>query len=200
MSEIDEVEVRKRGRPKGSRGASALKRWVPTEWRPEYTAIVALSATGLSNKAVGDHFGYGPQQISNIINQPQAVEIRRLLTRQLAEHAGKSIGERVAALQDIALKRVEDYVKSDDFYERAPTQMFDRALKVLQGSGAISDPEGSKGNSTTHNTQNNLLVLNEELANKLSEGIARALQVREVHSDIKPISVEPKKLTGLVAD
>lgn len=198
MSDIDEApnaEVLDENAP---RTARATKRWTPKEWRPEYTAIVALSCTGLSNEAVGKQFNYGKQQISNILNTEQAKEIRKLIHSQILKDQETSIPDRLKSLQDKALTRVEEFIGRTDLIEKSPFQTFDRALKVLQGTETLKGPEQSNSGGTTNIQQNNF-VLSDSAARSLSDGLAMAMRVAQLHADVTAESVQPKKLTGLVA-
>lgn len=188
MDNIDDVKPKVR----------ILKRWKPKEWRPEYTAIVALSCTGLSNAAVGKHFGYGQQQISNILNQPEALEIRKLIGNQLLETAVLSIPERLQKLQNVALSRVENLLNDDERARANPLQIFDRSFKFLQASGQLKDGyESSRGggNTNTVNIQTNNLVVPPELLQRLADGLDKAKRVAEMHK-VEPISIEPKSRAG----
>lgn len=184
--------------PKILRGAKATKRWSPKEWRPEYTAIVALSCTGLSNEAVGKHFNYSKQQISNILNQPEAIKIREVISTNLLETSKLSMADRMIKLQSKALERVETVLNDEEMAHRSPMQIFDRAFKFLQASSPELSPENSPTGNSTTNIQNNI-VLNEALANKLIQGLDLAQRVKDVHANVTATSVEPKSLTGLTA-
>lgn len=183
----------------GARGAKAKKRWTPKEWRPEYTAIVALSATGMSNEAVGKHFNYTKVHISNILRCPEAAKIRELINAQLLEDATVSLPDRLKRVQDQALSQVEKYFARTELIDKAPFQVFDRALKVLQGTNAMANPD-AKNNGATTNIQQNTFVLSDAAAKALTEGLAKSQLVAQLHPNVEPVSVEPKKLTGLVSD
>jgi hypothetical protein len=184
----------------GPRGAKAKKRWTPKEWRPEYTAIVALSATGMSNEAVGKHFNYTKVHISNILCCPQAIEIRKLINAKLLEDQTVSLPDRLKRVQDMALGHVETFMNdSRNLMEKSPFQVFDRALKVLQGTNAMVNPD-AKNNGATTNIQQNTFVLSDAAAKALTDGLAKSQLVQTLHAHLEPVSIEPKKLTGLVAD
>lgn len=183
----------------GPRGAKAKKRWTPKEWRPEYTAIVALSATGMSNEAVGKHFNYTKVHISNILNCPEAIEIRKLINAKLLEDSTISLPDRLKRVQDMALQRVETFLENREYMTKSPFQTFDRALKVLQGTNAMANPD-AKSNGATTNIQNNTLILSDAAAKSLTEGLAKSQLVAELHANVLPVSIEPKKLTGLTSD
>jgi hypothetical protein len=183
----------------GPRGAKAKKRWTPKEWRPEYTAIVALSATGMSNVAVGKHFNYTAVHISNILNCPEAIEIRKLINTKLLEDSTISQTDRIKRVQDMALGHVERFMEKKELMDKAPFQVFDRALKVLQSTNAVANPE-AKVAGTTNNVQQNNFILSDAAAKALTEGLAKSQLVAQLHADIQPVSIEPKKLTGLTSD
>jgi hypothetical protein len=195
LDEVNEAQVEN----EEPRGAKAKKRWVPKEWRPEYTAIVAMSCTGLSNEAVGKHFNYGKQQISNILNTPEAKEIRKLISAQVLKDQETSLPDRLRAVQDIALQRVEEFVNRADLMEKSPFQTFDRHLKLLQSTGTLESPDDNNKGGITNNTQNNF-ILSDSAARSITEGLKLAERVADIHKSVTAKSVEPKKLTGLVAD
>lgn len=184
----------------GPRGAKAKKRWTPKEWRPEYTAIVALSATGMSNEAVGKHFNYTKVHISNILRCPEAVRIRELINAQLLQDATISLPDRLKRVQEMAMAQVEKYFSRTDLLDKAPFQVFDRALKTLQSTNVMANPDAKNNGATTNIAQQNNLILSDAAAKALTEGLAKSQLVAQLHPNVEPVSIEPKKLTGLVSD
>lgn len=164
------------------RGAKAFKRWVPKEWRPEYEAIVALSCTGLNNEEVGRRFGYGKQQVSNILNTPQAIKLREIIVIRLREKHTESFGERLSKLNAKALERVEAVIESDDYFEKSPLAIFDRSVTFLKSQGVMKSPESINSGPTIGNVIGKAMIMTSEAANILSEGLRKANEVKVLHS------------------
>lgn len=165
-----------------SRGAKAYKRWVPKEWRPEYEAITALSCTGLSNEEVGRRFGYGKQQISNILNTPQAKALREIIVNRLREKNTETLSQRMDNLNIAALERIEAVITSDTIFERSPLAIFDRSMKVLEKTGAVKGDSSNTGNTINGNVIGKAMIMTTEAANILSEGLRKANEVKVIHS------------------
>lgn len=176
------------------RGAKVKKRWDPKEWRPEYTAIVAVSCTGLSNEVVGKQFGYTKEHISNILNTEHAKKLRQLINKRLIDSTNASQAERLDSLRNVALKRIEDVLYDDDRAVTNPLQIFDRSFKFLQATRDLA-PESEKGTSSQTNIQNNL-VLSDSAAKALTQGIAGALEVAAKFKDLTGASIEPKRIAN----
>ena len=176
------------------RGAKAKKRWNPKEWRPEYTAIVATSCTGLSNEAIAKQFGYTKEHISNILCTEQAKKIRQLINKQLLDSANQSQAERLDSLRNIALKRIEDVLYDDERAISNPLQIFDRSFKLLQATKDLA-PERDPNSGNPQNVQNNF-ILSDSAAKTLTQGIASALEVATKFKDISSASIEPRKLAA----
>jgi len=178
-----------------ARGAKSKRRWNPKEWRPEYTAIVAVSCTGLSNEEVGRQFGYTKEHISNILCTEQAVKLRQLINKRLLDSANSSQTERLDRLRDVAMRRIETVLMDDDRAVSNPLQIFDRSFKFLQATRDLApEREGASGSSQT-NIQNNF-VLGDSAASALSQGITAALNIADKFKEIPSDSIEPKKLAG----
>lgn len=171
------------GKVVGPRGAKGYKRWEPKEWLPVYEAIVTLSCTGLySNEEVGKRFGYGKQQVSNILNTPQAKKLKQQLAEKVRSENSTTIADRIAQINDSALKHVEFVMnrQSEDF--KNPLAIFDRSRKWLQDSGVLkSDTPAPPQGGSVHNTTIHAMILNGEGTERLTEGLNRANQVRVIH-------------------
>lgn len=183
--EPEKLEKRGRGRPRlvlengkfvSPRGARITKKWEPKEWRPEYEAIVALSCTGLSNTALGERFGYGKQQISNILNTPMGVKLREIIVSNLRATNNKTLGSRLDNLKENALQRVESVMKDDKLFERAPLAVFDRSIAILKTTGVVSEKNESSGNTYIQNA----MILNGAESSTLKEGLKKADEVKKL--------------------
>lgn len=195
---VEPVIDKEDGKVTGPRGAKAFKKWEPKEWRPEYEAMVALSCTGLANKDVGARFGYGAQQVSNILNTIQGKKLKEIIKERIRLSTIESAHERMGILQDNAMKNIETIIADEDnvIKTKAPLALFDRSLQILKATGAIKSDTaplqqngqpliGSVG-TINHNT----MVLSPEAAALLNEGSAKADMVKKLHGG--PVTVVPK--------
>lgn len=169
------------------RGARITKKWVPKEWRPEYEAITALSCTGLSNEALGKRFGYGKQQISNILNTPQAKKLREIIVERLRNSNNNTITDRVANIRDVAFKRVEAVLADDKQFAKTPLAIFDRSLAVLKSTGvAKTDGIGEHPVQSVTNIKNAMIV-SHQAASLINEGLAKSEEAKRLNSGDKMV-------------
>lgn len=167
----DSPVVRKRGRPLGTKnGQGFTQRWVPLEWDPIYDQMIALSITGMTNAVVGLRLGYTAQQVSNILNTPEA----KLIKQRFSEHIKKNTEISLSDLKNIATKRLADVLTNDDLAEAAPFRMFDAAAKLLSGVGALSD--GSDKVIT------NVINIPSEHVDRLAAAFAKSDEARRLNA------------------
>jgi hypothetical protein len=177
------------GKVVGPRGARAHKKWEPKKWLPIYEAIVALSCTGLDNEEVGKRFGYGKQQVSNILNTPQGKKLRELIASRVREMNIVSLEDKMAFIQNNALRNVADVIADDTgvIREKAPLALFDRSLAFLKSSGALKgdNPNSPPAthSSVTNVNQMSVMVISNEAKALLSEGMEKAKRVAEIHGN-----------------
>jgi hypothetical protein len=181
------------GKVTGPRGASAHKRWEPKQWLPIYEAIVALSCTGLSNEEVGKRFGYGKQQVSNILNTPQGKKLKELIANRIRDMNLLTLEDRMAFMQKNALGNIDKVLADEDgtIIQRAPLALFDRSLAFLKSSGALKGdqpiPPASNplvGNAKTVNVL--MAPLSQEANQLLRDGLSKAKEVEVIHGNILP--------------
>lgn len=182
------------GRVTGPRGAKAHKRWEPKNWLPIYEAIVALSCTGLSNEEVGKRFGYGKQQVSNILNTPQGKKLRELIANRIREMNLVTLEDRLGFIQANAFKNIDSVIADEDgsIRERAPLALFDRSLAFLKSSGALKgdQPTLPATNPLVGNAKTVNVVLSPEANQLLREGLSKAKEVEEIHANILPATTD----------
>jgi hypothetical protein len=172
----------------GPRGAKAFKRWEPKTWLPIYEAIVALSCTGLSNEEVGKRFGYGKQQVSNILNTPQGKKLREIIANRIREANLLTLEDRMAFIQANALKNIEGVLADETgiIAEKAPLALFDRSLAFLKASGALKGdnpiPPAGQSQLVGNAKQVNVMVISQEAKALLSEGLSKAQEVKQLHA------------------
>lgn len=186
MEETKVVE----GKYQGTRGARITKRWEPKEWLPIYEAIVALSCTGLSNEEVGKRFGYGKQQVSNILNTPQGKKLKQVIRNRVNDANIQTIAQRVANLQDNALKRVETIINDEDMFDNMSTAakmiIFDKSLAVLK-SGILKEQGPATpmipGSGAVQNIDKAIFMqVTSSQADQVAEGLMMADRAKALHS------------------
>lgn len=174
-------------------GAKITKRWVPKEWRTEYEAMVALSCTGLSNEEVGKRFGYGKQQVSNILNTPQGKKLQEIILARLRRSNEESFAERIASLQDVALTNVETVLKDEELLQRSPLAIFDRSQKFLVSSatkGFKSDsPQAPQTVQNINNSKN--IIINGVTRDSLAEAMEKSDEAKELASGLIRTTATP---------
>ena len=186
---MEEKVISPEGKVTGPRGASAHKRWEPKQWLPVYEAIVALSCTGLSNDEVGKRFGYGKQQVSNILNTPQGKKLKELIANRIREMNLLTLEDRMAFMQKNALGNVDKVLADEDgtIMQRAPLALFDRSLAFLKSSGALKgDIPQSSGNTLVGNAKTVNVVLSPEANQLLRDGLSKAKEVEVIHGNLIP--------------
>jgi hypothetical protein len=186
---MEEQVISPEGKITGPRGASAHKRWEPKQWLPIYEAIVALSCTGLSNEDVGKRFGYGKQQVSNILNTPQGKKLKELIANRIREMNLLTLEDRMAFMQKNALGNIDKVLADEDgtIIQRAPLALFDRSLAFLKSSGALKgDIPQSSGNTLVGNAKTVNVVLSPEANQLLRDGLSKAKEVEVIHGNLIP--------------
>jgi hypothetical protein len=186
---MEEQVISPEGKITGPRGASAHKRWEPKQWLPIYEAIVALSCTGLSNEHVGKRFGYGKQQVSNILNTPQGKKLKELIANRIREMNLLTLEDRMAFMQKNALGNIDKVLADEDgtIIQRAPLALFDRSLAFLKSSGALKgDIPQSSGNTLVGNAKTVNVVLSPEANQLLRDGLSKAKEVEVIHGNLIP--------------
>lgn len=162
------------------RGAKGYKRWEPKTWLPIYEAIVALSCTGLDNESVGKRFGYGKQQVSNILNTEQAKKLIKLINDRLRDKNVATLGDRMERMQEKAMGHIEYTLDrpSEDF--KNPFTIFDRSLQFLKSSGKLVGDNQPSQQGVVNNIRNAMFLTN-PAAQLLDEGLRKADEVKVLH-------------------
>lgn len=143
------------------------KKWVPKKWESLFDEWVLRSVLGASNVDIAEKYKYTKQHVSAVLNTPQA----KLLRRQLHDNLRKSIElrteERISHLQDKALSRMTAVLDDNDLAVSQPFAMFDRSVKILQGTGILKVDDKGVVNKNT-------ILMAPELARGILEGIRMA--------------------------
>lgn len=161
--------------------AKAIRRWNPKNWKPEYEAIVALSATGMPNSVIAKRYGYTESWLSSILNCEQAKIIQQMIINKTREASVGNIPERLRFLQAIAVKRVEDTLNNDKLAERSPMAIFDRSMAFLKSGGIVAG--GDSTGHVTFNQHNNTLIISEKDRSDLRDSLMMSEKVKMIHGE-----------------
>lgn len=181
---MEEVENRKRGRPKGSKNrAPQFTNYNPRRWHPEFDLMVIASFSGKSNKDIGEQFGYHEVHVSNILSTTQAQAIREDLRAKILSNTDKTIVERMNVISNKALQRMEEFMNNDELYSKSPFVFVDKAMRAVQLSGASLEKTSPKIDSLTinqtNNTQNNI---GGEVIDRIALALEKSNEVGLLHS------------------
>lgn len=158
----------------------ALTRWVPRRWELRYDQIVILSTLGKSHDELALQFNYSKQQISNIVNAPQAEITRARIYAELQKRAEENIPMRLEKLADKSLERLSTILHDDDLFKQAPFGVVDRGLQVLKGIGRIKTETEQR--SSDKNIQQNNFFLTPESVSQLTAAIKIADEARRLNA------------------
>lgn len=151
------------------------KRWVPKKWDIIYDQMIIMSCLGKTNKEIGETFGYGPQQVCNILNTDRAKESKRILIEHVRA-TGLTITERLAKLEEASLKNIEHALTDESLRIKSPLAIADRSLAFLKGMGKLEGDKPKEQKATTN------IFLGNELASKLIAGIEKANEAYVLHN------------------
>lgn len=157
------------------------KRWIPKRWTPVYENIVALAVMGLDNVSIAKQFNFTPQQVSNIINTPQADVIKKLAIEKLRRSSLNTLEGRLDAIAEKAVSRIESVMNNEKIFENSPLAIMDRSMKLLESRGVMK-PEGQRDaqGNVINNTQNNVVVVPNGVLDKFTAALAKSMEVKEL--------------------
>lgn len=179
---MSENSHKTRGRPRLDKPPQT-GRWIPQVWRPEYETIVLESCMGHSNTAIAQKHGCTAQHVSNILNTPQGKGLRDLLAERLRKHAMDTVPQKLEAIAAKTVDRIFDFVHSDAMFEKMPTAVIDRGLKIMEHVGMIRPRD--HGNTINLNN-NRTVVLTPEAAASIERGLIAADEVKRLHGPTDP--------------
>lgn len=167
------------------RGAKVKKRWDPKEWRPEYEAMAALSATGMPHQEIAQRFGYKGPWVSMILNSPKGKIVMQLITNNIREAGSKTItSERVQRVLNKAFSRVESIIDDDDLALRSPMAIFGASMELLKKTPLLgiegAPREEMKTPGAIHNTQINVFTPGVN-RNEIDNSLKLANEVKQIH-------------------
>lgn len=148
---IPSSPIVKRGRPrKGLNFIRKTERWKPVEWRPEYTEIVALSATGISNVAISQMKNVTPQHVSNILNTEQAKQLRTIINQKWVDKLTSTLPDTLTKLQVNALNVISRVLESEEVIKKNPIALLKESIAVLKGTGLMKNDATVINNNNTN--------------------------------------------------
>jgi hypothetical protein len=150
------------------------EKWVPKKWKPKYENIVLFSASGKSNGEIAAAIGYTEQQVSNILNTPQALETLRRICSNAGSKFQQDFGARIESLTDVSLRNVENVLKNDSLLKNVPLAMFDRSITFLKSAGKLT------GERVVQNNMTNIMI-GADVQKALVTGLEKATRVMEIH-------------------
>ena len=189
---------RGRGRPrKGEVTSARISKWIPKTWTPIYEEIVSLDCMGMPQKEIAKKFNFTAVMISKICSTPQAKIFRRMVLETLAKRNKVFQEDRFERSQVRAMERISSLMEDDELMETDPFAVVDRAFKLLEKTKVLGGSE-SKGDI---NIAGNVNMLSQTAIVELKDGLAKAREAKELHSDMEAIdvtspTVERTRITG----
>lgn len=163
-------------------GKAKFTKWIPKKWRPEYARVVALSATGLSNKVVAEKTGFTKEHVSNILNLPQAEELRERIIKAMEKQATTDIPNALQRIAEKTVQRLETLVNDDEKFKDSPFAIIDRGMDVLKGLNHLKGG-GNGAPVQGGNTFNGpTIIVPASQVQNLIDGMSKADEVMEIHS------------------
>lgn len=158
------------------------QRWSPVTWKPIYESIVALSAAGKSNIALGEMFDYTPQHICNILKTPEAGRIFTKISETMRVNTMQTLPKRLERLTLASVEIAEDILitRREEFLAETPFKLLDRSLTVLRGVGKLNgDVPHTEINNTTFFVSNTH-------QKQLNDGLDKLREVWKLHGGPDP--------------
>lgn len=178
MSEVEHRPATLRNR-KNAR--LAVDKWQPTQWKPEYEMIVSMHVRGKTNIEIAKLTNYSEMQISNILTCEHAKVVKDEIIKSLRQDS-KDIMEKIGKK---AIERIEKLMDNDELFENSPFGVVDRAMSFLKGVNKLA----GDGPVTNNNTQNNTLVIGDEIAERLVAGLEKANEAAKLNAGLSGESV-----------
>ena len=141
--------------------------------------VVLLKSAGMSNTELAVKYSKTPEHISNVLNTPQAMLLRKQALDNLQEARMGNTSERLNAIANKSIERVHDVIMNDDLFRESPFGVVDRAISLLKGVGKLEN-EAKKGD--IHNKIQNAVILSGDHSKELLEGLVREREAEQLHS------------------
>lgn len=181
----------KTGNPDGRIKTGLFKRWQPKIWTPIMEQMVVLSCANYSNLAIANVFKCTPQHVSNIINCNEGIRLKNKILDGIKTSSSESISDRLKDLAGVAIKNIEDIIKSTTARDDQPMSMFDRCIKVLELTKHIETPKQTGANGINVNG-NAIINIGHEAAEQLVAGLAKANEAALLHDNVEVMEKKPK--------
>lgn len=150
-------------------------KWQPKNWDPLYDQMVALSCTGMSNKAIADKFQYTPQQVCNILTSDRGKLIKQLISQHIQDELKNETTARIAQAEKRSHEIIAGVLGNNELLAKHPLAMYDRAIAFLKGRGQLEDE------SRKVVERERTFVLPSDLAEKLVAGMAKSNAALMLH-------------------
>lgn len=164
--------------------APKLTKWVAKKWQPEYERMVAYSAMGWSNKKIAETLKYTPEHVSNVLNLPQAKELKDKILAKLRERTLEDVPSILKKVAQKTAERLETILNDDDLFEKSPFAVIDRGLDVMKGIGHLKGGGNGSGGGGVQNQQNNFFNIPPALLDQLNGGMAAANKARQINAPV----------------
>lgn len=158
-------------------------RWVPKRWDTIHEQMVALSIRGLSNAAIAQQLGYTPQQVSRVLNSPQALELLAQYKASLRKALLEASESKIDVLQAQAMENIEKVLTDKDLQATAPFQMLKASMEFMRGAGKLVGDIKPPSQPINNNGVINVIPLPNLPPDSLHKLIAGAAQAIEVMGD-----------------
>lgn len=165
-----------------TRKNAKVERWEPLKWEAQYEEIVNLSTRGFSNTYLAEKFKLSKQHVSNILQTTEAQTIRSQVIEHMRAQSMQSAEEKLAACYEKSVERIYDTLHDDELHGKAKFGMMDRSMSFLKGIGKMK-------NESENNTTNNTVVIGDEVAARIFQGLQLADKAKALHSGITGESI-----------
>jgi hypothetical protein len=149
-------------------------RWDPVRWHPVYEEVVMMDAMGYPNIEIAKLKGFMKEHISNILCSEKGRALKQIIIDRQRTTGLRTFEDRLERAADKAMQRVEAVLDNDEYAEKNPGGIFDRALKMLQATKKVAKDADAP---TT-----NIIMVPAGAVASLKEAVTRSEQVREMHT------------------
>lgn len=159
-------------------------RWVPKRWKPVYEEIVALNVMGLDNKSLAERYNYTPQQISNILNTPQADVIRKLAIDRLRKNTLATVEQRLDGLKLKVVEKLEILMTDPKYFEATPFAVVDRGMRIIEKLGTqtpVENPNNGPSGGGGMVVNGNVYVMPNESVDKMTKALDKVNEIKRIH-------------------
>ena len=167
----------RKGRPIGAvnRAANATL-WEPKDWKPLYEQIILFAISGRNNKEIAHIVKRTPAMVGMVLRSQAAKKRQAELLNNVRETVFAGVDERLAEATVAGAEKIHKVMTDEQYFEVAPFAVFDRAMKLLTGSGKLSANE----KQAQLNVQK-MLVVQGDQAQDLVKGLLEANEVQRMH-------------------